>query len=787
MPRHRSLWLVALTKTTAAYTCAAPGGTVAELVHALTEGTYDKAVRPSRAVLAAAAPDAAAYARAMRGANVSDELIYLAASLSSISELDETAETFDATGVFSYRWRDARLAFANLSAGGCFDAVDLSPDQFARLWHPDLHWANQIATGRAQPETRYAPAATLASDGTVTATTATTGTFTCELDHGRLPFDTQACALTAGRRLGRAGERFVVDGASLVLEPTVESLYWRFARTSARLEHGFAQLEFVVKRRRYYFFTNVFAPVTAFVVIAGSSFVVDRYASSARVGLCALSLLIMISQIQYRVKIPDVPRPIWLNAYLGGSIYFIMACLLEYSLVSFHVARERSAAARGAAYLAKLLADLRRHHEPRAPRSRSVANVALATPRHARDDGGDGDAPSPSRDEELADLVGRLSSAQLAPARVTFDAHAKGGELGVADVVHGVAAVRGAAAEFRDGDGELVLGHEEAPVVVHGDGLALRRVAPRVLLDEAVEEAPEHGVVRVGRHVVQSHLAVVRARAALVLERRGHELALVDDVGGLALVVVGVVLGEVRLDAVDAHGLVGGRVEVHGRQLRRMAGRRGRVVHRRVDVVLAPVVGHQKGHAHAARVAAPVVVVGAHLHLVRPRDDRAVAVLLVEAFRRAREAAQGQRRVLRAAHVDHAAAQVLRGPAVRLRAVRRAMDDDAGAELVEERDAHGGVDGAARRQDERRLEDAAVGDRRHRRRRVCDAVPEPAPRVVVGGVGRRRRGVGVARGRDPHARGPLLRRAHEPGLRDLAGEAGRGAEQQPNDDGHAAQ
>ncbi|KAH8062462.1 extracellular ligand-gated ion channel [Aureococcus anophagefferens] len=62
----------------------------------------------------------------------------------------------------------------------------------------------------------------------------------------------------------------------------------------------------------------------------------------------------MISQIQYRVKIPDVPRPIWLNAYLGGSIYFIMACLLEYSL--------------------------------------------------------------------------------LAPARVTFDAHAKGGELGVGDV-----------------------------------------------------------------------------------------------------------------------------------------------------------------------------------------------------------------------------------------------------------------------------------------------------------------------------------------------------------------
>ena len=178
MPRHRSLWLVALTKTTAAYTCAAPGGTVAELLHALTEGTYDKAVRPSRAVLAAAAPDAAAYARAMRGANVSDEAVYLAASLSSISELDETAETFDATGVFSYRWRDARLAFANLSAGGCHDAVDLSPDLFARLWHPDLHWANQIATGRAQPETRYAPAATLASDGTVTATTATTGTFT---------------------------------------------------------------------------------------------------------------------------------------------------------------------------------------------------------------------------------------------------------------------------------------------------------------------------------------------------------------------------------------------------------------------------------------------------------------------------------------------------------------------------------------------------------------------------------------------------------------------------------
>ncbi|KAK7242393.1 hypothetical protein SO694_00012493 [Aureococcus anophagefferens] len=106
--------------------------------------------------------------------------------------------------------------------GGCHDAVDLSPDLFARLWHPDLYWANQIATGRAQPETRYAPAATLASDGT---------------------------------------------------------------------------LEFVVKRRRYYFFTNVFAPVTAFVVIAGapSSWTATRRRASA----CALSLLIMISQIQY--------------------------------------------------------------------------------------------------------------------------------------------------------------------------------------------------------------------------------------------------------------------------------------------------------------------------------------------------------------------------------------------------------------------------------------------------------------------------------------------------------
>ncbi|KAK7237766.1 spectrin binding protein [Aureococcus anophagefferens] len=91
-------------------------------------------------------------------------------------------------------------------------------------------------------------------------------------------------ALTADRRLGRAGERFVVDGASLVLEPTVESLYWFFALDVRGSNTGVAQLEFVVKRRRYYFFTNVFAPVTAFV-LAPARVTFDAHAKGGELGV----------------------------------------------------------------------------------------------------------------------------------------------------------------------------------------------------------------------------------------------------------------------------------------------------------------------------------------------------------------------------------------------------------------------------------------------------------------------------------------------------------------------
>ena len=461
----------------ASYTCGTEP-VVEDLVASLTDPSrgYDRAVRPTRAAFASEATDAASYERAMSGSDVAPDLVGVSAALASISELSQVQQTLEATGMFSTTWVDARLAFANVSSGGCHDEVPLLGASLDRVWRPDVSWVNLIRShareevaGVTSETSSGAPVASLRWDGTVTVARSMTATFSCaDLDYGRYPFDTQECAMVAASAGSLTGDVvLVVDDSSLALLSTVDSLSFRFVRTDVvgGRSDGSVSLAVSMKRRRYYFFTSVFAPVTCFVIIAGSSFIVDRFASSARVALSALSLLIMISQIQYRVDVPDVPRPIWLKTYLGVSIYFIMACILEYSFVSYYVSRERSAAARGAAYLEQLLHDLRSHFAPERQRRPSErVSLALATPRRVNAADGDGDdddgdrdrggddgdrgsgdfistlgpradaEPASPRMDELTDLVLRLSSAQLAPARATFDAHATGGGLHVAEL-----------------------------------------------------------------------------------------------------------------------------------------------------------------------------------------------------------------------------------------------------------------------------------------------------------------------------------------------------------------
>lgn len=114
-------------------------------------------------------------------------------------------------------------------------------------------------------------------------------------------------------------------------------------------------------------------------------------------------------------------------------------------------------------------------------------------------------------------------------------------------------------------DLELLLGHEGAAVVAVRRDFRLGRIPARVLLHEAVEEASEAVVGRVGREVVRLDLAHVGARASLVEEFGRHELAVFDHVRSSPVRVVRVVLREVRVDAVDSNGLVRRRVEVDGR------------------------------------------------------------------------------------------------------------------------------------------------------------------------------------------------------------------------------
>lgn len=179
--------------------------TSSDLLRSLTSNGYDKFVRPTRARLASVARDEHEYAVAMSGA-APEDVVGLDARVSSMTRLNERGSpTFEASSVYVYRWTDERLAFRNISSGGCWDAVD-ARESFAALWAPSLVWTNLIGTARPPPPSlaREPSSAVVHWDGRVVATWSMTGEFACEFDHGRLPFDRQRCALTASFARGEA-------------------------------------------------------------------------------------------------------------------------------------------------------------------------------------------------------------------------------------------------------------------------------------------------------------------------------------------------------------------------------------------------------------------------------------------------------------------------------------------------------------------------------------------------------------------------------------------------------
>ena len=80
----------------------------------------------------------------MSGSDVAPDLVGVSAALASISELSQVQQTLEATGMFSTTWVDARLAFANVSSGGCHDEVPLLGASLDRVWRPDVSWVNLL-------------------------------------------------------------------------------------------------------------------------------------------------------------------------------------------------------------------------------------------------------------------------------------------------------------------------------------------------------------------------------------------------------------------------------------------------------------------------------------------------------------------------------------------------------------------------------------------------------------------------------------------------------------------
>jgi hypothetical protein len=230
--------------------------------------------------------------------------------LVNLSSVAERSETFDADIYLSFRWRDARLAFAGTEPRRFLEEAAVA--QLEDTWWPQIELVNT-----AEPDITNR-ALTISPDGTVLYTLGLTSEFRTNLDLRRFPFDRQTLDIRVQSFLWTVDEMvFVPDGKRVGFTP--ESTFEGLVPTRVTAEIRQSELaawgdvfsEFValvdVERRANFYLWTVFAPVSLIFLISCTVFAVDFENIHDRVGISLAALLACIAtQFAISFNLPQI-------------------------------------------------------------------------------------------------------------------------------------------------------------------------------------------------------------------------------------------------------------------------------------------------------------------------------------------------------------------------------------------------------------------------------------------------------------------------------------------------
>ncbi len=262
--------------------------------------------------------------------------------LVNLSGLADRSETFNADLYLSFRWQDARLAFAGTEPQRHVE--DDAQTKLAEIWWPQLEFVNT-----AEP-TITNRALTIFPDGRVQYVLGLTADFRADLDLRRFPFDRQRLPVRIESFTWTADDLvFVADEQRLGVssEITFEGLQVLHVGAEIRRAEivgwGETFSEFVgvidVRRQAIFYLWTVFAPITLIFLISCTVFVVhvDNFQDRVAISLAALLACIAtqfamsfnLPQISYLTVIDRVFVVTYLCVAIGVLVSTLQAAFLR--------------------------------------------------------------------------------------------------------------------------------------------------------------------------------------------------------------------------------------------------------------------------------------------------------------------------------------------------------------------------------------------------------------------------------------------------------------------------
>jgi len=228
-------------------------------------------------------------------------------NLNGVAERDES---FDADLYLSFRWKDARVAFAGTEARHYLE--DEATERLRTMWWPQFEFVNTADANITNRELAIHP------DGTVRYHLGLTSEFRTNLDLRQFPFDSQRLEVRVESFTWTEDEMVFVPDAQLIgfaQDSTFEGLDVISATAEVRRTEvlgwasafsTFVALVHVERRANFYLWT-VFAPVALIFLISCTSFVVKAENFHDRVGISLTALLACIAtQFAMSFNLPQI-------------------------------------------------------------------------------------------------------------------------------------------------------------------------------------------------------------------------------------------------------------------------------------------------------------------------------------------------------------------------------------------------------------------------------------------------------------------------------------------------